>query len=98
MPGLGIDMDEDALKRVVEKPYTLRKLRHPADRGAGDDVERVAGAEGTQQIVISARGRVPERRALDAAQPSWSRRNRSTYSAKLVRNSRATPLSARRNG
>ncbi len=32
-PGLGIDMDEDALKKVVAKPYTLRKLRHPADEG-----------------------------------------------------------------
>jgi galactonate dehydratase len=32
-PGLGIDMDEEALKRVVAKPYTLRKLRHPADEG-----------------------------------------------------------------
>ena len=32
-PGLGIEIDEDALKRVPAKPYTLRKLRHPADEG-----------------------------------------------------------------
>lgn len=32
-PGLGIDMDEEALKRVAAKPYTLRKLRYPADEG-----------------------------------------------------------------
>jgi len=32
-PGLGVDMDEDALKKVAAKPYTLRKLRHPADEG-----------------------------------------------------------------
>ena len=32
-PGLGVDMDEEALKRVIAKPYTLRKLRHPADEG-----------------------------------------------------------------
>ena len=32
-PGLGVDMDEEALKKVTAKPYTLRKLRHPADEG-----------------------------------------------------------------
>jgi galactonate dehydratase len=32
-PGLGIEMDEEALKRVPAKPYTLRKLRTPADEG-----------------------------------------------------------------
>lgn len=32
-PGLGIDLDEEALKRVPAKPYTLRKLRMPADEG-----------------------------------------------------------------
>ncbi len=32
-PGLGIDVDEAALKQVPAKPYTLRKLRHPADEG-----------------------------------------------------------------
>ena len=32
-PGLGIEMDEEALRRVPAKPYTLRKLRMPADEG-----------------------------------------------------------------
>ena len=32
-PGLGVDMNEEALKNVAAKPYTLRKLRHPADEG-----------------------------------------------------------------
>ena len=32
-PGLGIEMDEEALKKVPAKPYTLRKLRTPADEG-----------------------------------------------------------------
>jgi galactonate dehydratase len=32
-PGLGVDMDEEALKKVAAKPYTLRKLRYPADEG-----------------------------------------------------------------
>jgi galactonate dehydratase len=32
-PGLGIDMDEEALKKVPAKAYTLRKLRTPADEG-----------------------------------------------------------------
>ena len=32
-PGLGVDMNEEALKNVAAKPYTLRKLRTPADEG-----------------------------------------------------------------
>lgn len=32
-PGLGIDVDEEVLKKFPGKPYTLRKLRHPADEG-----------------------------------------------------------------
>ena len=32
-PGLGVEMDEEALKKVPAKPYTLRKLRTPADEG-----------------------------------------------------------------
>jgi galactonate dehydratase len=32
-PGLGVDIDEDALKKVVAKPYKLRKLPQVADEG-----------------------------------------------------------------
>jgi len=32
-PGLGIDVDEDALRKFPGKPYALRKLRSPADEG-----------------------------------------------------------------
>jgi galactonate dehydratase len=32
-PGLGIDVNEDALRKHPGKPYALRKLRHPADEG-----------------------------------------------------------------
>ena len=32
-PGLGIDVDENALKKFPGKPYALRKLRSPADEG-----------------------------------------------------------------
>jgi galactonate dehydratase len=32
-PGLGIEMNEEELIKVQAKPYTLRKLRHPADEG-----------------------------------------------------------------
>lgn len=32
-PGLGVDIDEEALKRHAAKPYPLRNLRHPADEG-----------------------------------------------------------------
>jgi galactonate dehydratase len=34
-PGLGIDLDEEALKKMPGKPYTPRKLRHPADEPGG---------------------------------------------------------------
>jgi galactonate dehydratase len=34
-PGLGIDVDEEALKKYPGKSYTPRKLRHPADEPAG---------------------------------------------------------------
>ncbi|OGA38532.1 MAG: hypothetical protein A3G24_12230 [Betaproteobacteria bacterium RIFCSPLOWO2_12_FULL_62_13] len=30
-PGLGVDLDEEALKKVPGKPYALRNLRHPRD-------------------------------------------------------------------
>jgi len=32
-PGLGIEVDEEALKKYPGKVYPLRKLRHPADEG-----------------------------------------------------------------
>ena len=32
-PGLGVEIDEEALKKVQAQRYTLRKLRHPADEG-----------------------------------------------------------------
>jgi galactonate dehydratase len=32
-PGLGIDVNEDALRKHPGKPYAPRKLRHPADEG-----------------------------------------------------------------
>jgi len=32
-PGLGVDVDEDALRKFPGKPYPLRKLRSPADEG-----------------------------------------------------------------
>jgi len=32
-PGLGVEIDEDALKKVVAKPYKLRKLPQVADEG-----------------------------------------------------------------
>jgi len=34
-PGLGIDVDEAALKQHPGKPYALRKLRHPEDEPGG---------------------------------------------------------------
>lgn len=34
-PGLGVDVDEDALRKFPGKPYALRKLRHPADEAGG---------------------------------------------------------------
>jgi galactonate dehydratase len=34
-PGLGVDLDEEALKRLSGKPYPLRALRHPADEPGG---------------------------------------------------------------
>lgn len=34
-PGLGVDLDEEALKKVPGKPYPLRKLRHPEDEPGG---------------------------------------------------------------
>lgn len=34
-PGLGVDVNEEELKRHPGKPYTLRKLRHPEDEPAG---------------------------------------------------------------
>ena len=34
-PGLGVDLDEEALKQVPGKPYALRKLRQPADESGG---------------------------------------------------------------
>jgi len=32
-PGLGIDLDEEALRKNPGKPYAARKLRHPTDEG-----------------------------------------------------------------
>ena len=32
-PGLGIDLDEEALKQHPAKVYPARNLRHPADEG-----------------------------------------------------------------
>lgn len=34
-PGLGVDLDEQALAQVPGKRYELRKLRHPADEPGG---------------------------------------------------------------
>ena len=34
-PGLGVDVDEEALKRYPAKPYTTRNLRHPEDEPGG---------------------------------------------------------------
>ena len=34
-PGLGVDLDEEALKKVPGKPYALRNLRHPRDEPGG---------------------------------------------------------------
>ena len=34
-PGLGVDVDEEALKKHPGKPYTTRKLRHPEDEPGG---------------------------------------------------------------
>ena len=34
-PGLGVDVDEEALKRYPGKPYTTRTLRHPGDEPGG---------------------------------------------------------------
>jgi len=34
-PGLGIDVDEEALTKFPGKSYTLRKLRRPADELGG---------------------------------------------------------------
>jgi hypothetical protein len=32
-PGLGVDVDEEALKKFPAKVYPARKLRTPADEG-----------------------------------------------------------------
>jgi galactonate dehydratase len=34
-PGLGIDVDEEALKKYPAKTYTNRSLRHPKDEPGG---------------------------------------------------------------
>jgi galactonate dehydratase len=34
-PGLGVDLDEEALKKAPGKPYAQRKLRYPADEPGG---------------------------------------------------------------
>jgi galactonate dehydratase len=34
-PGLGVDVDEEALKKYPGKIYTGRKLRHPEDEPGG---------------------------------------------------------------
>jgi len=34
-PGLGVDVDEEALKEHPGKPYATRKLRHPQDEPGG---------------------------------------------------------------